>query len=55
MIIVLFDKGCKNIVAKAHFNGLLHVTDFIESFMSRYPEARYWEIFSEKEYNAKFE
>lgn len=54
MILVFFDKGCKNVVYKVYYFGSIPKT-YIDEIFEKNPSAMYYEVFSEQEYKTKFE
>ena len=54
MVIVLFSKGCEKIVHICHYNGI-DPHECANRLMEKHKDAMYYEVFSEKEYEAKFE
>lgn len=52
MIIVLYNNGCEKEIARCHFNGEIddaHV--YAKTLMKKYPNALYYEVYSEVVYN----
>ena len=57
MVIVLFSKSCKKVIHVCHFKGsnIYRAFDKAKELIEKHKDAWYYEIFTEKEYKAKFE
>lgn len=55
MVIVLFPKGCKDVVHTCRFGGTKDAAfDAARELLEKHKEAMYYNVFTEKEYEAKF-
>lgn len=56
MVIVLFSKGMERVVHTCFYNGRYNsdVDKKVKELLELYPDAMYWDIFSEKEFEEKF-
>jgi len=56
MVIVLFSKGMGRVVHTCFYNGRYNsdVDKKVKELLELYPDAMYWDIFSEKEFEEKF-
>lgn len=56
MVIVLFSKGMERVVHTCFYNVRfnINVDKKVKDLLELYPDAMYWEIFSEDEYKTKF-
>jgi len=56
MVIVLFSKGMERVVHICFYNVRfnINIDKKVKELLELYPDAMYWEIFSEDEYKTKF-
>lgn len=56
MVIVLFSKGMERVIHTCFYNVRYNrdVDKKANELLELYPDAMYWDIFSEKEYETKF-
>lgn len=57
MVIVLFSKGCEKVVYTCHYGGLFidKAFDIARELLVKHKDAMYYEVFSDKEYETRFE
>lgn len=52
MIIALYNSGCEKEIARCHFNGKINdAHTYAKTLMEKYPDALYYEVYSEVIYN----